>query len=202
MSLLIEACIYAAFAHSGQKRKSGTKPDYIVHPLRVVKHLQEAGELDEKVLAAGVLHDTIEDCKKTSAEISKEFGSVVSKYVDEVTDDKTLPASERKKLQIVNAPKKSVGASHVKLADKYDNCLDLKDNIPPGWTLERTQAYFLWSREVVRAIRTEDTVSLYLKSKLDAIWSAEFIMNGKRYPCIPQCDEHAFLDAYYKSLDE
>lgn len=201
MSLLIEACIFAAFAHSGQKRKSGTKPDYIVHPLRVVKHLQEAGELDEKVLAAAVLHDTVEDCNKSNAEISALFGKIVAQYVDEVTDDKKLLPSERKKLQIINAPKKSIGASHVKLADKYDNCLDLMENIPEGWTVERVQAYFLWSRTVVRAITTETSTALYLKKKLETVFASSFFINGELFPCIPKGDEDTLLNAYYASLD-
>lgn len=55
---LIEACSFAEQAHAqvGQKRKNATKTDYIVHPLRVVIHLQYAGETDIQVLMAAVLH--------------------------------------------------------------------------------------------------------------------------------------------------
>ncbi len=55
---LIEACSFAEEAHAqvGQKRKNATKTDYIVHPLRVVIHLQHAGEVDVRVLTAAVLH--------------------------------------------------------------------------------------------------------------------------------------------------
>lgn len=56
MSALTNACIFAAEAHSGQKRKSGKNSDYIVHPLRVLKALQDAGETDTDVLMAAVLH--------------------------------------------------------------------------------------------------------------------------------------------------
>ena len=55
-SFLIEACIFAAEAHSGQKRKNEKQLDYIVHPLRVLHHLICAGEKDQHVLVAAVLH--------------------------------------------------------------------------------------------------------------------------------------------------
>lgn len=198
MSLLIRACIFAAESHSGQKRKSGKEFDYIVHPLRVVKHLQDAGETNEKILAAAVLHDTVEDCGVKLELIAEKFGDVVAEYVQEVTDDKSLPPSERKKLQIINAPKKSIGATHIKLADKLDNCWDLLENSPKGWTTERVQAYFLWSRAVVRQLPIGDTVASNLKAKLESIFNSDF---STKHNCIPQGDETTILNAYYNSLD-
>ena len=64
--------------------------------------------------------------KQTSTLPIQVFGSVVAGIVAEVTDDKDLPAAERKRLQVVKAPKKSKEAKLVKLADKLYNLRDLE----------------------------------------------------------------------------
>ncbi len=157
--------------------------------------------LNQKIFLTNV-SDVVEDTKVPLAEIEKKFGQFVAKLVNEVTDDKSLPASERKKLQIVNAPKKSIGASHIKLADKLDNCVDLLKNPPEGWSLERIQAYFLWSRQVIRAIIANDYVTIFLKNKLEEVFASNFIFQGQTVPCIPQGDEEKLLAEYYTSLDK
>ena len=60
---------------------------------------------------------------------------------------------ERKRLQIVNAPKKRVEAKQVKLADKLYNLRDLERCTPEGWTEERVQQYFIWAKQVVDGLR-------------------------------------------------
>ena len=61
--------------HEGQKRKSGDP--YIVHPLAVMKILQD-WKMDEDTVIAGVLHDTVEDTGLTLEEIKREFGETVA----------------------------------------------------------------------------------------------------------------------------
>ena len=134
-------------------------------------------------------------------EVQQEFGQEIANYVEEVTDDKSLSPSERKKLQIINAPTKSIGAAHIKLADKYDNCLDLTQNPPVGWSIERIQGYFLWSRTVVRAVAVNTEVATELKSKLEIIFAGCFYVNGEKFNCIPDGDEQTLLQRYYASLD-
>ena len=78
--------------------------------------------------------------EKQSGSKSKEYHTLIICYspnfrhiisvVDEVTDDKTLPRAERKRLQIVNAPNKSSRAKLVKLADKLYNLRDLDRVVP------------------------------------------------------------------------
>ena len=70
-----------------------------------------------------------------------------------MTDDKTLEKQERKRLQIVNAPKKRVEAKRVKLADKLYNLRDLERCTPEGWSEERVQQYFIWAKQVVDGLR-------------------------------------------------
>jgi len=69
MKQIDEAIIYAAQKHSGQPRK-GTDIPYIVHPIEVMKILIE-NNCSEKVVIAGILHDTIEDAKVPPDEIPK-----------------------------------------------------------------------------------------------------------------------------------
>lgn len=59
-----------------------------------------------------------------------------------MTDDKTLPKAERKRLQIEHAPNISCEAKLVKLADKLYNLRDLEKSVPIGWTSERVKEYF------------------------------------------------------------
>ena len=70
--------------------------------------------------------------------------------VDEVSDDKSLPKAERKRLQIEHAAHSSREAKLVKLADKIHNLRDLERTTPVGWTEERVREYFQWSYKVVK----------------------------------------------------
>ena len=73
--------------------------------------------------------------------------------VAEVTDDKSLPKEERKRLQIVKSASKSNGAKLVKLADKIANLRDLVSSPPADWSDERRIQYFEWARQVVEGLR-------------------------------------------------
>lgn len=94
----------------------------------------EAGITDYNVLMAAILHDTVEDTDTTFDEIELNFGSVIRKIVEEVTDDKTKPKMERKQLQIEHAKHSSFNAKLVKLADKLYNLRDLEKSAPEDWT--------------------------------------------------------------------
>lgn len=94
----------------------------------------EANITDPEVIQAALLHDTVEDTETTFEEIEREFGVNVKNIVKEVTDDKSLPSAERKRLQIVHAKDSTYQAKLVKLADKLYNLRDLQASIPEGWT--------------------------------------------------------------------
>lgn len=81
---------------------------------------------------AALLHDTVEDTDTTLEELELHFGAQVRRLVEEVTDDKTLPKLERKRLQVEHAPYSSPGAKLVKLADKLYNLRDLNRCTPEG----------------------------------------------------------------------
>ena len=123
---------------------------YINHPIHVARLLAEiGGVVDEDVLIAAVLHDTIEDTATTRAELAAAYGPVELGYVFDVTDDKSLPSERRKLLQIEHAPQKSRARRLVKLADKISNVGDLGHSPPVGWSLERVGRYLDWAEKVV-----------------------------------------------------
>lgn len=94
MNVLEEAILFATKAHEGQKRKMTGIP-YILHPLEVAGIIGTITP-DLEIMAAGVLHDTIEDCDVDPREIKERFGDRVSALVQSETEDKLSdrPASE------------------------------------------------------------------------------------------------------------
>ncbi|KAM6308552.1 guanosine-3',5'-bis(diphosphate) 3'-pyrophosphohydrolase MESH1 [Aegotheles albertisi] len=151
---LLEAAEFAAWKHRGQRRKDPEGTPYINHPIGVARILaQEGGVTDLVVLQAALLHDTVEDTDTTLAELEARFGAAVRAVVQEVTDDKGLPAAERKRLQVERAAGSSPRARLVKLADKLHNLRDLRRGTPRGWSEERVQEYFRWAAEVVAGLR-------------------------------------------------
>lgn len=111
-----------------------------------------AGIDDPDILAAALLHDTVEDTETTPEELRAEFGRDVELLVREVTDDKSLDKNERKRLQVINAPHKSPGAKLIKLADKTSNVREIGVDPPTHWNLERRLEYFAWAEKVVAAL--------------------------------------------------
>ncbi|HLK56695.1 MAG TPA: bifunctional (p)ppGpp synthetase/guanosine-3',5'-bis(diphosphate) 3'-pyrophosphohydrolase [Chthonomonadaceae bacterium] len=80
--LVQRAYVFAEEKHRSQLRKCGLP--YIVHPVEVTEILSEL-EMDEQTLAAGLLHDVVEDCEVTLDEITTRFGAEVAHLVDGVT---------------------------------------------------------------------------------------------------------------------
>ena len=154
MNILIRAAVFAANKHRDQRRKDAAASPYINHPLALADVLaNEGGVEDVTVLCAALLHDTIEDTETAADELQREFGSEITKIVLEVTDDKSLPKDERKRLQIEHASHVSYGARLVKLADKICNLRDMLASPPADWPPERKRQYFDWARQVVDQVR-------------------------------------------------
>lgn len=151
---LIKAIAFAADKHRNQRRKDGEASPYINHPIAVANVLANEGNVDdESVLVAAVLHDTIEDTETSLRELAELFGEDVADIVAEVTDDKSLPKEERKRLQVEHAPHVSARAKLVKLADKICNLRDIAANPPADWAVERKREYFEWASAVVEGLR-------------------------------------------------
>ena len=167
--MLIRAFAFAAEKHRHQRRKDAESSPYINHPIALADVLANEGGIDDPVtLCAAILHDTIEDTQTTQAELAMHFGAEVAAIVAEVTDDKALPKPERKRLQVVRAANASAHAKLVKLADKICNLRDLLASPPVHWPLQRQQAYFDWSAQVIAGLRG---VHAPLEALFDAVYA-------------------------------
>ncbi|MGQ0584302.1 MAG: HD domain-containing protein [Reyranella sp.] len=152
--LLARAADYAARQHIAQRRKGERAEPYINHLTEVAALLAEAtGGDDVALLAGGLLHDTLEDTDATYEDLEQRFGPEVAALVAEVTDDKSLPKEERKRLQIDKTPSKSRRAKLLKIADKTSNLRSMVSSPPKGWTPERLRDYVGWAEQVVRSCR-------------------------------------------------
>lgn len=153
-SLVLSALRFASVKHRDQRRRDREASPYVNHLIAVLDTLWHTGGIrDPHVLAAGVLHDSIEDTETTTEEIETLFGPAVASIVREVTDDKTLPRQARKALQIERAGSSSMEARLVKLADKISNVRDLIDAPPVNWAVERKLDYVAWAERVVDRLR-------------------------------------------------
>jgi guanosine-3',5'-bis(diphosphate) 3'-pyrophosphohydrolase len=159
VQLVLDAASYAAEKHRSQRRKGLSLEPYINHLIEVA-HLVStvAPEQDTNLVIAALLHDTIEDVGVSALELVERFGLDVADLVVELTDDKSLPKAERKRLQIEHAPNMSVRAQVIKLADKISNLRAILASPPADWDYERKKEYFEWGKRVVDALSQPNPV--------------------------------------------
>ncbi|MBL6618207.1 MAG: bifunctional (p)ppGpp synthetase/guanosine-3',5'-bis(diphosphate) 3'-pyrophosphohydrolase [Reyranella sp.] len=151
---LTQAADYAARQHIAQRRKGERAEPYINHLTEVAALLAEATDGNDIVLLmGGLLHDTLEDTDATYEDLQERFGPDVASLVAEVTDDKSLPKEERKRLQIEKTAGKSRRAKLLKIADKTSNLRSLVASPPAGWSRQRLSDYVVWAHDVVRSCR-------------------------------------------------
>jgi GTP diphosphokinase / guanosine-3',5'-bis(diphosphate) 3'-diphosphatase len=146
--IIFDALEFAAEKHKLQRRKGNLRIPYINHPIKVSKLLAESGEKNIEMLAAAILHDTLEDTETTIEELKDKFGSEITGIVVELTDDMSLPDHIRKDKQIQKASTLSAKAKLIKIADKICNINDLLV-YPIYWTKARKIRYIEWSAQVV-----------------------------------------------------
>jgi len=120
--LLKEAFDWAAVWHKDQRRKyPGADVPYMSHVAGVAAILSRHG-FAEPVVAAGVLHDVMEDCGVSHADLTARFGSAVADLVRHVSEeDKSLSWEERKRAYLEHFSNKPWDAQAITLADKIDN---------------------------------------------------------------------------------
>ena len=149
-TLILKAAHIAAEKHRDQRRKDIHASPYIIHPISVALAISQIGGVDDpEILAAALLHDTLEDTETTPEELEAEFGKKVCEYVLDVSDDKTLPKDERKRRQIEHAKQISKGAALIKLGDKISNVTDVINSPPEGWDINRRKEYLDWAEKVI-----------------------------------------------------
>jgi GTP diphosphokinase / guanosine-3',5'-bis(diphosphate) 3'-diphosphatase len=152
--LILRAVSFAAHKHRDQRRKDKDASPYINHPIQLATLLwEEGGVRDPQVIAAALLHDTLEDTETTWQELRGIFGEKIADVVLEVTDTKWVKKALRKRVQVARARHSSENAKLVKLADKICNLRDIAAHPPAGWPVERKRQYFEWAKEVVDQLR-------------------------------------------------
>ena len=122
MSLVEKAHAFAAKAHEGVFRMFSGEP-YVEHCERVAGALAELG-FDPDVVAAAYLHDVIEDCPISAAELAAEFSPRIAALVVEVTNPKKIPGmskAERLAAVVKHLAASSYAGASIKLADMADN---------------------------------------------------------------------------------
>ena len=122
MEILHKAYARAVKQHTGQRRKSGEP--YIIHPLAVAQILADLG-MGPIVVAAGLLHDTVEDTDYTLEECRADFGDTVAGLVDGVTKISNMEYGESAQAETIRkmvvAMSRDVRVLVVKLADRLHN---------------------------------------------------------------------------------
>jgi GTP diphosphokinase / guanosine-3',5'-bis(diphosphate) 3'-diphosphatase len=124
VELLRRAYVFSAFEHKGQVRHSGEP--YLIHPLAVADFLADM-KLDAVAIAAGLLHDVVEDTLTTIERIEELFGADVAHVVEGVTKISAIPFSSSEERQAENFRKMllamvdDIRVILVKLADRLHN---------------------------------------------------------------------------------
>ncbi len=129
ITLLKKAYVFAAQAHKGQIRRSGEP--YLSHSLEVTNMLADM-KLDKTTLAAGLLHDVLEDTEITAVELQKAFGEEIAHLVEGVTKISRVQESSPETRQaesirkIILAMTDDLRVIFIKLADRIHNLKTLK----------------------------------------------------------------------------
>jgi|SRR6185295_15759898 len=122
--LLAAAEEFARWKHKHQFRRDGVTP-YVEHPKAVMNILRdEFGVADVDTLAAGLLHDTIEDTATDYDEVAERFGSRVADYVACLTKDKRLPEAKRERTYFAQLARAPLPVRFCKVADSLHNVRD------------------------------------------------------------------------------
>ena len=134
MAKVESAYEFAARYHANQRRRSGEP--YINHPVEVALILADDLQMDEDVICAALLHDTVEDTTATLADLAARYGETVAELVDGVTKLTSIEVDSMDEKQALNLRKmflamsKDIRVVIIKLADRLHNMRTLAA-LPP-----------------------------------------------------------------------
>lgn len=155
-----KALVFATNAHEGQLRKYTCEP-YINHPIAVSTLVANIID-DPDMLAAALLHDTVEDTDITHEDIQREFGSSIANLVENLTDiskPEDGNRATRKALDLAHIATASPQAKTIKLADLIDNSRSITDHDP-----KFAQVYMKEKQALLDALKEGDA-KLYQQAK-------------------------------------
>lgn len=167
---------FAARLHEGQRRVADDAP-FILHPLEVAASLHAAG-CPDRVVAAGVLHDVIEDTGAVIEEIRRRFGGYVATLVSSLTEDERIADSVERKAAL-RAQVKTAGAESaiVFAADKLCKVRELRmrlsdlrrrgERLP--LEMERQLDHYLASLQMLESLIPDQTIVSQLRFELEAL---------------------------------
>jgi len=168
----LQAAIELAVRLHRDQERDGTNPlPYCTHPIEVLSHLRNVGEVtDEDLLCVAALHDVLEETDIDSAEIAKSFSERVATLVKELTRKEPTPEETkgldksavwklRAEMLLEEIRHMSPDAQQVKLADRLSNVREAK-RTKSGPKLER----YFW--------QTEEILKIVPKSVNPGLWKA------------------------------
>lgn len=157
--LVQKAYDFAKIAHEGQIRKFTGNP-YIEHPVEVAEILSEYSD-DPEVIAAGLLHDVVEDTDHTLDEIRELFGERVATLVENMTDiSKPEDGNrvERRAIDREHSSQSSPDGKLIKLCDVFANTRDIMDTDKAFALMYVTEKLLL-----IKVLATESNYDLYMR---------------------------------------
>jgi (p)ppGpp synthase/HD superfamily hydrolase len=167
------ALSYAEQQHAGQLRKADGAP-FITHPIEVALLLYQAGASDE-VIAAGVLHDTIEKCGTNRAELCRRFGEKTAALVVAVSEDERISGYATRKAALRRqAEAAGLEAMMVFAADKVSKVRELPVGRPgsEAETVSRTRqrrlAHYRHCLEMLERHQADSPLVTQLRAELEA----------------------------------
>lgn len=173
-------------AHDGQYRKHEKDTPYVFHPIIVSLVLKTAG-FNDKVVAAGLLHDVVEDTKYSIDDLAKLFGGDVASFVMTCTEfNKSLSWRERKSQQIKAIYNLPVNNKAIICADKIANLEDLRIQLRKNgyidfsvFSADRNEQEWFF-RSVYNALKennTDERIDILLERYLNAFYDVFYGMN-------------------------
>ena len=126
LDLVKSAELFAKNRHAGQFRADGIT-SYSKHLEDVVNRLKSLGVIDEKILCAGWLHDTMDNTETSFDDLHEQFESEIAVLVSSLSKDKSLPRKKREQAYVTQLKESSFNAKLIKLCDISASLSDLKN---------------------------------------------------------------------------
>ena len=158
--VVAKALVFAYKAHDGQVRKYTGEP-YIVHPIAVAALVASVTD-NQDIIAAALLHDTVEDTDVTIEDIQREFGGYIAAWVSDLTDISKPEDGNRairKAIDLRHTARALPPAKTIKLADLIDNSKSILERDP------NFAVYYMKEKRALLEVLKEGDKTLYAIAK-------------------------------------